>query len=231
MKETKKQYLRLFILTAIITFVLFYQPISSGRFFKASEKLEIPLIITLDGINYAFSKDLTAAEFEKNGWVLLSSLNKEDEDIGIFNDLVQPGGSMFLTYLKLNPNTGSSRGNITVHIQNTSSEPLLYNQCECNGIKISEGLVRLSVYFPKGITLGDSYGRVKMAYSNVERLKTYHVPNPYTFDPNVEIVDTFYSFDISNYHIDLTFFRGRLRYFELQKFKELSDLIKAKRID
>ncbi len=95
MKETRKQYIRLLILGIIVMAIILYEPISSGQIFQGAEKLDMPLSITLDGVEYAFSTELTVAEFEKNGWTLVSywdeSLsygdNKSDKKVKSINEI------------------------------------------------------------------------------------------------------------------------------------------------
>lgn len=226
MKETTKQYLRLFVLVVIVITIIFYEPISSGRFFQASEKLEVPLSIVLDGTKYTFSKDLTVAEFEKNGWTIDYQNDKEGVYSNIDTKLIPPQDTMTLAYTKTEPYTYTGgdfkilkAGRIHLYIRNKSSVPLLYSQCECIGVKISDYFIDLSIYFPKGISFGDSYGRVRMAYGNGQRLKTYREYVNHSANPQLQDSNLLYKFVNSKFCVILSFHNGRLETVQLKEFE------------
>ncbi len=224
MKETTKQYIRLSVLLVIVIGIIFYEPISSGRFFQASEKFEDPLSIMLDGIKYTFSKDLTVTDFENNGWALYTRDYTEGRYTNIDTKLILPKEGMTLLYTKTVPYTPTGditrkpkNGMIYLYIRNTSTEPLPYTQCKCIGIETSDYIIDFSIYLPRGITFGDSYGRVESAYRNGQRLKPFlEYINPRLRDSGL----LYYKFDNSNFRVSLDFYCGRLGTFELKEFEE-----------
>ncbi len=215
MKERKKQYLRLGILILIIAAIIFSHPLFSGRFTTAAEKLEVPLSLTLDGIKYSFTEDLTVKEFEENGW----KFDERDDQwnyTDLVSKLVQPGEDITIKYINFKPVDGipTSSNMIYLYIKNTSSKALPYDRCECVGIYTEAYWIRTSINFPQGIIFGDSYGRIEMAYGKGQRVRN----NLYSIE--IPVARLLYYFDNFGYGAEFIFHKGRLNAIAFKKYEQ-----------